>query len=182
MDIKSKHIATLIVFISSLLFFGCEQHEPFNIYKELKLMDRDIKKSKNLDFLKNIIVFKISYSNDRLTPDLSNGQLFRDRNLTKFPITKYFKYTNNLTFEHSSSIFVDLNPNMIKYIYSYFNEQARLTQIKSCKAPILIIVPHRKQQKIQCCNGQNDMLPKGLLPPRLPDLSIGVDNPDVPDL
>ena len=181
MIIKFKPITILIIFISSLMFLGCKQ-EPFNIYQELKLTNSDIKKSKNLDFLKNVLVAKISYADDRLTPDLSDGQLFRDRNLTKFKITKFFKYSKNLTFEHSSSMFVDLNPSMIKYIENYFSEQKRLIQIRSCKTPILVIVQHRKQQKTRCCNGDDDMLPKGLLPPRLPDLSIGVDNPDVPGL
>ena len=181
MNIKFKPVTILFILTIQLIFFGCQQ-EPFNIYKELKLTNNDIKKSENLDFLNNILVANISYSDDRLTPDLSDGQLFNDRNLTKFKVTKFFKFSKNITFEHSSSIFVDLSPNMIKYISSYFSEQKRLAQIRSCKVPILVIVPHRKKQKTNCCNGNNDMLPKGLLPPRLPDLSIGVDNPDVPDL
>ena len=169
------------IFPLLLFFLGC-QEDKFDIYQQLEITDLDIKNSKNLEFLKDLKMGKISYQNDRLTPDLFGGKLFEDRNLSKVKITRYFIYSRNDTTEHRSSISVDLNPKMIRYIKSYFDENRRITQIKSCKVPIFIIpIKKRVIQKI-VCQEDDDFLPKGLLPPRLPDLSIGVDSPNIPEL
>jgi len=165
-----------------LLFTGCKK-ESFNIYKELEITDSDIDKSRNIKFLENIVVGGISYKDDKLTPDIIDGKLFGERNLTKLEITRYFIYNKNRTFDHRSSIFVDLNPKMVLYIKNYSDQDARAEQIKNFK--FAIIIPPKRAERVKrtsSTNGDEFFLPKGLLPPRLPDLSIGVDNPDVPDL
>jgi hypothetical protein len=121
----------------------------------------------------------VSYSDDKLTPDLIDGQLFEDRNLSKVEITHYFIYSDNITLEHTSSIFSTLSPNMVRYLRGYINEDARVTQIKSYKPPV---IKRPKRRVVAKRRNPNDFLPKGLLPPRLPDLSIGVDTPNVPGI
>ena len=175
-----RKVYLLIGTLFIAIFSGCE-NSSFDIYRELEITKQDIKESNNLNFLKHLVVNGTSYRDDKLTPDISDGKLFGDRNLTKVEITRYFIYTKNITFEHRSSIFVDLNPQMVRYIESYSNQQKRIAQIISCKAPVTIISRKKSvRKKVSCKN--DDFLPKGLLPPRLPDLSIGVDTPNVPGL
>lgn len=169
-----KKFYYIIIFMA--LFTGCEDSD-FNIYKELEISAKDKKKSDNLDFLKDLVVHKISFKDDQLTPDISDGLLFGKTIISKIKLTKYFVYNKNSTFEHRSSIFVDLNPKMIVYINNYSDEKARIIQIQGYKPPPDCPRPARKVFK-----KSNDMLPNGLLPPRLPDLSIGVDTPVVPEI
>jgi hypothetical protein len=176
MALKKK----VFLIIGLFFFSGCYQSE-FDIYKALQLSEKDRENAEYLSFLKDLKVRGISYEKDPLTPDLSDGKLFGDRNLSKVKITKYFVYTENRTFDHKSSIFVSLNPKMIIYVKGYFDEIARITQIKSYTPPKIALPPRRIVAKRSDFNS-DDLLPKGLLPPRLPDLSIGVDSPNIPDL
>jgi len=169
--------SSLITAVSLFYLNGCG-HSEFSIYRELQLNQNDIANDNYTDFLKGLIVNGVSYSDDRLTPDLSDGKLFGDANISKVEITSYFKYTPNKTFDHQISIFVDINPKMVKYAKAYIDEELRIAQIKNYKPPVIVYPKMRVAKK----ENSDDLLPKSFLPPKLPNLSIGVDTPVLPEL
>jgi hypothetical protein len=160
-----------------ILMFGCEENKSiFNIYQELELAKNE-RESSYKEFLQGIVSHGVSYEDDKLTPNLANGKLFGDRNLTTVTISRYFIYSPNSSLDQKSTMFVHLEPSFSTHMKSYYDEHARLEQIKSykpfeIKKPIIVAKEEQKR----------DPLPQGLLPPRLPNLSIGIGTPKLPDI
>jgi hypothetical protein len=164
-----------------LFFYGCEENNSlFDIYKEWEI-STDGKESNYKSFLEEVVVEGISYKNDILTPDLADGRLFEDRNLTRVKIGRHFVYSRNSSFDHKSTIYVEVDPRFLLYTKSYIDEGMRIAQIKSYNRVKRVVEVPKKVVVVQE-NQDLAPLPKGLLPPRLPDLSIGVSTPNVPDL
>ena len=173
-------------FVLFLMLFlvGCKEIKTFNIYEEMEINKLHLQEEgKQLLFLNNLVIAGKSYKDDPLTPNLENGKMFKDRNVTKQePIEKYFKEVPNYTFEHKITIFTNLSPLMLKYMQSYSSLQARILQIKRFEIQKKKHHKKKKHYKGKKKNSADDLLPKKFLPPRLPDLSIGVDTPNIPDL
>jgi len=168
----------LITFLM-LFFIGCEKEETFNIYEEMEINKKY--EEKKLSFNNNLIVGGESHQDDSLAPDFTEKS-FEDRNITRSKsIKKYFKYFPNYTFEHKITIFTTLPPFTLQYIKSYSNIQARIVQIKQFKPKKKMDEKKNEFYKNQEENNEDDSLPKKFLPPRLPNLSIGVDTPNMPD-
>ncbi|HIO70900.1 MAG TPA: hypothetical protein EYG60_03120 [Campylobacterales bacterium] len=170
-----------------LLFFGC-RNEEFSIYRELQLSSSDEVDSNYTDFLKNLIVEGVSYSDDKLTPDIADGKLFRNKYLSKEEnISKYFRYSPNRTFDHRISIYVDLHPGMLRYTKAYTNPEARIAQIVNYGLRIAKLRREKEEaERIARLQRQReeekDKLPKKYLPPKLPNILVGVETPNVPEL
>jgi hypothetical protein len=182
--LQSKQI---LIGLTILLFVGCQKNE-LNIYKELKFSERDVENNP-ISFLNNVKSNGISYEKDQLTPDLDNGKLFGNYNLNTIFTQKYFVYSENKTFDHRISIEISLSPKILIYYKTYIDKQARISQIEKHKEhpkkqepienkDIVIDIVETGKPKVK--PQFNDTGLGGLLPPRLPDLSIGVDNPDLP--
>ncbi len=178
----------ILIGLTTFFFItGCK-NKGFNIYEEMQLSDRDIEKD-SIGFLQNVKAHGISFSEDQLTPNLNNGKLFGDFILKPVELKKYFVYSENKTVDHRISIEISLLPKMIQYVKTYVNQKARIDQIENYKPAVIEeekpqeiqeeLIIEIEQPKPSKKVEFNDSL-EGLLPPRLPDLSIGVDNPDLP--
>ncbi|EJF07475.1 hypothetical protein ThvES_00004420 [Thiovulum sp. ES] len=168
-------------FFPLLLFvFGCEENSSlFDIYKEIDFQ-KNIQSKNYKDFLKEVKENGISYADDPLTPNLSNGKIFGDKNITTDKVTRFFKYSPNSGLDHTASLFIQLDSSFAIYVADYYSEDARLEQIAQYKhfevqKPIMVANKDGELQK-------RTPLPKELLPPKLPDLSIGIITPDLPDI
>ena len=175
----------LIVLIPFLLV-GCKKEE-FSIYRELQLSKSDEVDSNYTSFLRHLVIEGVSYSDDKLTPDIADGKLFKDKNLSKPSISKYFRYSPNRTFDHRISIYVDIHPGMLRYTKAYLDQEARIAQIVNYGLRIAELRRKRKEaERIARLQRQKeeeqDKLPKKYLPPKLPNILVGVETPNVPDL
>jgi len=174
------YLITFVVFF----FVGCKEQKIFNIYEEMEVNKLHLQEEdKQLFFLNKLVVAGQSYKDDPLTPNLANGKMFKDKNITKQePIEKYFKELPNYTFEHKITIFANITPLMLKYMESYSDIEARILQIKKFAINNQEKKYYNKKKHYaKKKSDENDLLPKKFLPPRLPDLSIGVDTPNLPE-
>jgi hypothetical protein len=149
-----------------------------------------LKNVENSNFLKSVIVNNISYQNDNLTPDIMNGKLFGDTNITKQKhYTHFFVFHENKELDQRATKPILIKPDFLLVQENYKNKNARIKQIMSFKKIPKIRPPKPKKKKIRkkvatkkVEEEDDDLsLPEGLLPPKLPRIPLYIDIPVFPN-
>jgi len=155
--------------VVALLFEGCEKRDN-------KVVSISVAEDKN--FLEKVVVNGVSYQDDNLTPDINNGKLFGDKNITKENPSHYFVFREDGSLDHMATRYMMLNPKFILEEQNYIDRDARIRQIMSFRELPKLRPPKKKVKKAPV---EEDLsLPDGLLPPKIPRIPLHIDVPDFP--
>jgi hypothetical protein len=143
----------------------------FDIYKIQKFDEMEVVFYGKPKFLQGISIEGVSFENDQLTPDVMQQEFFDIYEIERGKLEKYFVYTPNMTMDHRISMFVIFDPAYMRYAVAYVNPDLRLNQIYAC------FETWDSTEQNRGYVSDSDLLPEELLPPKLPDLSIGISTP-----